>query len=172
MEEQDAVFGSERYKSAPMRSYDSIKQLALATGLDVRLLKLAKEAGLPGFRTHRGVHWPSLKASLEGRYRQLSEQLAKKMELDDQIKALQVRILTAKAKREEGATVEVKEFKQWFAGWNARFRVAYLAVFEGLPVRLLGQDIPSMTLELNRAIKEIHDLTLGGEKEADELAKI
>ncbi len=171
LEDVEFVLKTDRYQKAELRSYTSLTQLALATGLDKRILKLAKKADLGGaFPANHGVNWKKLKPALEAQYANLLERLPNdELTILDKIKRADLRIKLATALKLERRLLEPDAVKKMLVELAARHSAVITKELQELPPRLAGKSEPEIKVEIDKAIAAIFKVMQAGAEAVDKL---
>ena len=159
IDEVEATFNSKRYKAAELKSYSSLTQLCMATGLDKRLLMVAKKAAWPGFTANHGVNWNKLKPVLEKRYEELLVRLDDgKLSVVEKIREADLRIKLAQARKAESKILEPDDVKKLLVELAARWSAIIIKEWQQLYPRLAGKSEPEIKVDGDKALKAIFDV--------------
>lgn len=157
------LFETEQYKNAELRVYTSLSSLSKATGLELKMLKLAKKANLTGFRVNGTVSWVELKPVLESEWDNLVvdsiEDIAHwKRELvkqDVSLRQLQVKKL-------EKNLIEPDEMRQYMVELGTKLSVVIKSSLNELPPKLVGKSEPDIKILIDKCMEDIFNILKGG----------
>lgn len=155
----NSIFETEQYKNAELKTYTSITALCSATGLDKRIVKLAKKSNLEGFNSNQTVNWSKLRPVLELEYDNLlsagdndisywKREIAKK---DSRLKELQIKKL-------EKNLIEPEQVKQFMVEFATIQSTMLKKIFNEMPPKLIGLDEPAIKNILDRELQEVFNI--------------
>lgn len=167
----NAIFTSAQYLATPIDQFYTLTSLASSTGIDLKVLRMAKKRGLPGFKQNQGIIWRLLKPELEKQYDDLVKALANdSIGLKEELQRADLRIKNARARKLEGKLISPADVKRLLVEIAAKTSAACKKEFGELPPRLAGKAEPDIRIEIDAAIAALFK-TLGTPDEAvDELA--
>jgi len=156
------IFDTDKYKNAELKTYQSVSALCDATGLDKKLVKLAKKRNTVGFNNNQSVNWKLLRPAFEEMYNDLVEistddiaywkkEIAKK---DVSLKELQIRKL-------EKDMLEPEEVKNLIVELATKQSVVLKRVFLELPPKLAGKSEQEIKLTLDKSLEDIFTVLQG-----------
>jgi len=165
------IFETDKYKTVELKTFTSIKALSAATGLERKLLVMAKERNFPGFCNNNTVNWPHLKPTLEARYEELlkaepcdiktlKEELAKR---DIRIKDLNIRKL-------EGNLLEPDDVKKFLVELATKQSVVLKKELLELPPKLAGKSEMEIKVAVDKALANIFKVLQSGEGAVNKLS--
>ena len=163
---------SKQYKDTELRLYPSAKNLSATSGIPLKLIKLAKAKGLPGFKGSSQIKWEQLKPEFEKALPKLLDEqtedisfykteLAKK---DVRLKELQIRKL-------ERNLLEPAEVKLLLVELATNISVSIKKELNELPPRIAGKTEPDCKLEIDKTMQNIFNVLQSAECEVDKLEK-
>ncbi len=166
------IFEAEKYTTAPLKVYTSISALSETTGLDKKILKIAKQRDFPGFLVNGNVNWTKLRPSFEHRYDELLAKTATDIKtLKEEIAKRDIKLKDLQIKKLEKHLLEPEDVKQFIVELATKTSVILKRELDELPPRLAGQDEPSIKIEIDKVKQTIFKALQEAETILDTISK-
>ena len=165
------IFETEKYKSAQLKTYTSISSLAVATGLDKKLLRKAKIRNFEGFYSNATVAWNRLKPVLEARYEELLHDNPSDMQsLKEELARKDIRIKELTIRKLERNLLEPEDVKKLLVELATKQSVTLKKELLELPPKLAGKSEVEIKVAIDEALKRIFQVLQQAEDNIDNLA--
>ena len=153
------IFETDKYKNAVLKTYTSISALSSATGLDKKILKLARKKDFEGCYANGTVAWNRLKPVLEARYNELTDALPDDIAtLKQELVKRDIKLKDLEIKKREGNYLEPEDIKQFLVSLATKLSVSIKKELGELPPRLAGKDEASIQIEITKTLSNIFEV--------------
>lgn len=168
---EENVFTTTKYKNAELKTYTSISALSEATGLEKKILSLAKKRNFKGFTSNQRVNWNLLKPELEERYKELEEALPDDIATyKKEIAKREVKLKDLQIRKLEKNLIEPSEVKALLVELATKQSVVLKQVFSELPPKITGKPEPEVKLILDKALQDIFKVLQESDQLVDKVA--
>ena len=142
----------------------SMKLIEEVHGIDIRILKLAKRRGFPGFQSGNKIMWEVLGPMIEKHKEELEQSLkGDKLGLSDELKKRDLRIKDLKIRKLEGLMLDPMDVKKLLVELATTISIVIKKEAYELVPRIVGLPQPGVLVEVNKMLMEIFKVLKSGQ---------
>jgi hypothetical protein len=166
----NSILDTDKYKNAPLKIYTSISALSEATGLDKKILRIAKQRNFTGFKSNGVVHWHQLRPIFESRYNELINDAPNDIKtLKEELAKRDIILKDLAIKKLERNLIEPDDIKKFLVELATKQSVVIKKELLELPPRLAGRSEVDIKVEIDKVLQTIFKVMQEADKDIDKL---
>jgi hypothetical protein len=165
------LFKTDKYQQAELKAYTGIKALSAATGLDLKIIRVARDRDFPGFNSNKSVNWTHLRPAIESRHEELVSRANTDIKtLKEEIAKRDIKLKDLQIKKMESNLVEPDDVKKFVTELATKHSIVIKKELQELPPKLSGKSECEIKVLLDAAIASIFKTLQEAKTDVDKLA--